>query len=133
MQATNKGCEMLVEFKDEQVRVDPDRLGALYYNLGEAGAENAVCRAMETLALRLGELPRLRDSGDLEALGRAARRMVGIAEEIGMTTLARVAGDVENACSYGDATAAAATSARLSRIGDRSLTALCQMHIMPSV
>ncbi len=124
---------MLVEFKEEQVRVDSDRLIELYCNLGEAGAENAVCRAMETLALRLGEVPRLRGAGDLDALGRAARRMVGIANEVGMTTLARVAGDVANACGNGDVTGAAATSARLIRIGDKSLTALCQINIMPSV
>ena len=115
------------------MRVDPDRLGSLYFNLGEAGAENAACRAMGTLALCLGDVPRLQKADDLDGLGHAARRMVGIAEEIGMTTLSRVANDVAICCANGDAPAAAATAARLSRIGERSMTALCQMQIMLSI
>ena len=122
---------MLTKFREEHVRLDPDRIGALYYNLGEAGAENAICQAMETLALRLGELPRLTRAGDLDALGRTARGMVGIAEEIGMTKLAQVASDVATACARHDRNAAGATAARLTRIGDRSLTALCQLHMVP--
>lgn len=120
---------MLANFREEHVRVNPDRLGALYYDLGEVGAENAICHAMETLALRLGELPRLQRAGDIVGLGRTARSMVGIAEEIGMEAMAHVAGDVVQACAQGDATAAAATSARLARIGDSSLTAICQLHM----
>ena len=37
----------------EQVRVDQERLGILYDQLGESGAEDVVCRAMEELALRM--------------------------------------------------------------------------------
>ena len=120
---------MLAQFQEEHIRLNPDRLGTLYYNLGEAGAKNAICHAMETLALRLGELPRLQKAGDLAGLGRVARSMVGIAEEIGMDTMARVAGDVAQTCARQDAAASAATAARLSRIGDSSLTALCQMNM----
>ena len=121
---------MLTKFREEHVRVDPDRIGRLYFNLGEAGAENAICMAMETLALRLGELPRLQKAGDLDALGRTARSMVGIAEEIGMSKLASVASDVAATCAIYDRAAASATAARLSRIGDKSLTALCQLHMV---
>lgn len=119
----------VAQFQEEHVRVDPERLGQLYFNLGEAGAENAICQAMETLALRLGELPRLQKAGDVAGLGRTARSMVGIAEEIGMGAMARVAADVSETCKRGDLPAAAATAARLSRIGDSSLTALCQLHM----
>lgn len=120
---------VLAKFHEEHVRLNPDRLRTLYFNLGEVGAENAICHAMETLALRLGELPRLQKAGDLAGLGRVARSMVGIAEEIGMDAMARVAGDVARTCARGDAAAAAATAARLSRIGDSSLTELCQMNM----
>ena len=34
----------------ETVHVDQDKLGALYTQLGEASAEDVVCRAMEELA-----------------------------------------------------------------------------------
>ena len=36
----------------ETVRLDRDRLGALYRQLGEDGAEDVVCRAIEELATR---------------------------------------------------------------------------------
>lgn len=36
----------------EQVSMDHDRLGALYVQLGEAAAEDVVCRALEELAQR---------------------------------------------------------------------------------
>ncbi|MBM7067149.1 hypothetical protein [Actibacterium sp. 188UL27-1] len=115
---------------DETVRLDPDKLGTLYYQLGEAGAETVVCRAMEELAIRLHDLPRLLAEGDIDRLGKVARSLVGIAEQIGMMTLARVALDVSRCAGRGDDPALGATLARLQRIGDRSLTAIWDMQDM---
>ena len=84
---------------DEGVRLDPDRLVALYSDLGEAGAEQVVCRAMEELAGRLTEIQRFADDGDIAAMTRSARLLVKVAEQIGMLTFARVAGDVLRATS----------------------------------
>ena len=39
---------------DETVRLDPSRLGDLYLQLGEAGAEDVVCRAALQTALHIG-------------------------------------------------------------------------------
>ncbi|MEL6519533.1 MAG: hypothetical protein AAFQ66_01120 [Pseudomonadota bacterium] len=113
---------------DETVRLDPDKLGALYFQLGETGAETVVCRAMEELAIRLKELSNLMAGDDFERMAKISRSLVGIAEQIGMTTLARVARDVSLCASRRDGPALAATLARLERIGDRSLTAIWDLQ-----
>lgn len=115
---------------EEGIRLDPDRLVALYSDLGEAGAEQVVCRAMEELAGRLTEIQRFADEGDLAAMGRSARLLIRVAEQVGMPTFARVAGDVLRATAAGDHAGQAATLARLVRIGDRSLNAVWDLHDM---
>lgn len=115
---------------DEGVRLDPDRLVALYSDLGEAGAEQVVCRAMEELAGRLTEIQRFADDGDIAAMTRSARLLVKVAEQIGMLTFARVAGDVLRATAAGDRAAQSVTLARLVRIGDRSLNAVWDLRDM---
>lgn len=114
--------------QDETVRLDSDRLGELYAQLGEAGAEDVVCRAMEELAVRLSHSDRLFRQGKVEDLRKSTRSMVAIADQIGMHTVARVASDVTNCIDEGDNTALAATFARLLRISERSLTAIWDLQ-----
>ena len=52
----------------EQVYVDQERLGLLYTQLGEVGAEDVVCRAMEELALRLSHCKKLHKDQDRAGL-----------------------------------------------------------------
>lgn len=122
--------EPAILLHEEVVRLDPDRIGALYNQLGDVGAENVVCRAMEELAIRMSDLPPLLRKNDLTQLAKIARSLVGIAEQIGMMTLARVARDVATCAHNGDLAALGATMARLSRIGDRSLAAVWDMQDM---
>jgi hypothetical protein len=112
----------------ETVRVDPDKLGALYAELGEFAAEDVVCRAMEELALRLSHCSRLHAAGQWGELRKCVRSLVAIAEQIGMRVLARVAGDVIETLDAGDTPAIAATLARLLRIGEQSLTAIWDLQ-----
>ena len=113
---------------DEGVRLDPDRLGALYAELGHVAAEHVVCRAMEELAVRLTDLQRFHAKGEFEALGRSGRMLAKVAEQIGMTSLARVATSVCDCAGRRDHAALGATMARLVRIGDRSLTAVWDLQ-----
>ena len=108
----------------ERVRLDHDRLQALYDDLGDANAEDIVCRAMEELALRLALAEKAHRRGDQGELRRLARSLVGIAEQIGMNALARVAGDVAHCAEIGNGVALGATLSRLLRIGERSLSAI---------
>ena len=107
--------------QSETVRLDPDRLEELYHQLGEAGAENVVCRALEELAVRLSYTERCYREFQLDDMRKSARSLVAIAEQIGMQTLARVALDVTRCIDDQDRIALAATLSRLLRIGERSL------------
>ena len=113
---------------DEAVRLDPGRLSRLVVELGAAGAEHVVARAMEEMATRLSEIDRSYRVGNMQAVCRNARSVKRHAGEIGMTTLARVAGDVHLCAGRGDMVAFAATWERLQRIADRSLTAIWDLQ-----
>lgn len=109
---------------DEPVRLDRTLISALYASAGESQAEEIICRAMEELAVRLAQMERAYAAGQQALLGKGARSLVAIADQVGMTGLAHVARDVALCAERGDATALGATLARLMRISDRSLTAV---------
>ena len=113
---------------NETVKVDQDRLGALYAQLGEAAALDVVCRAMEELALRLSHCSRLHSAGHWDEMRKCTRSLIAISEQIGMLVLARVAGDVIETLDAGDLPATGATFARLLRIGEQSLTAIWDLQ-----
>lgn len=108
----------------ESVRLDPDRLGGLCGQLGDANAVDVLCRTIEELALRLSNCDRFWRQRDWAGLRKCAKSLVAIADQAGMTALARVAGDVVNTVDAGDAVATGATLSRLIRVGERSLTAV---------
>ena len=113
---------------EEGVRLDPDRLGALYAELGHTAAETVVCRAMEELAIRISDMQAFHAQGDVAAVQRAGRLLAKVADQVGMTSLARVAADVCDCADRRDPAALGATLARLVRIGDRSLTAIWDLQ-----
>ena len=108
--------------QSEAVTLDADRLEDLYLQLGEAGAEDVVCRALEELATRLAQTERCYREMKFQEMRKSARSQIAIAEQIGMQLLANVARDVTHCIDDGDCTALAATLARLLRIGERSLS-----------
>lgn len=120
--------ELLVLKHDESVRLDPDRLGGLYRQLGDRATEDVICRAIEELALRLTHCERLWRQQDRAGLRKAVRSLIAIADQIGMTTLARVATDVTAAVDAADEPAIGATLFRLMRIGEKSLTAVWDLQ-----
>jgi len=113
---------------DEKVRLDSDRLAELYVQLGEAGAQDVVCRAMEELAVRLTRINESYQTNKTHDLRKGAKGLIGIAEQVGMQRLADVARDVRNCADENDPIALAATMARLLRIGDCSLTAVWDLQ-----
>lgn len=114
--------------QDEKVRLDQDRLGELYAQLGEAGAEDVVCRAMEELAARLTQAARMYRHGQITDLRKSARSIAAISDQIGMLMLARVARDIMICIDLGDSIGLAATLGRLMRIGESSLTAVWDLR-----
>ncbi|MEL6550942.1 MAG: hypothetical protein AAFQ54_11935 [Pseudomonadota bacterium] len=118
---------VIVLAHDETVRIDMEVYCALEAQLGEAGAEGVLNRAMEEMANRLSLIERCYYHDDLAALWKAAKGLVGIAEQIGVFSLARAAAAVADCAGRSDPTALAATMHRLIRLGDRSLTAVWDM------
>ncbi len=108
----------------EQVSVDQERLGALYSQLGESGAEDVVCRALEELALRMSHCNQLYRQKSWPELRKNTRSLIAIADQIGMQKLSQVACDVTVCIDTQDDNGLAATLSRLLRIGERSLTAI---------
>lgn len=109
---------------DESVRLEHGQIDALYNSLGEAQAEEVICRAMEELAMRLAMMERAYTLDEFGTVAKGARSLVKIADQVGMVMLASVAADVADCANAGNKVALGATFARLMRISDRSLTAV---------
>jgi len=112
----------------EPAQLDAEKLEQLYEELGDSAAEDVVCRAMEELAVKLAQTDRLYRSGQIAEMRKTVRSMGAIAGQIGMGTLARVAGDVLACVDANDGTALAAVLQRLMRMGESSLTQIWQLQ-----
>jgi len=113
---------------EEGVRLDPDRLVALYVELGKTGAEQVISAAMEELAVQISAAQVAASQGAVADLAPAVRALARLAAQVGMTSLSRVAEDVAQCAARGDLVGQSATLARLVRIGDRSLTAVWDLQ-----
>ncbi|MCA0042266.1 hypothetical protein LA304_02060 [Celeribacter sp. ASW11-22] len=103
---------------------DRERLDQLYAELGRSGADDVISKAMEELAVRLAKVGNAHKKGDFPQVQKSARSMIAISDQIGMVTLARVAGAVNELAQSGDYVALAACVSRLVRIGENSLLAI---------
>lgn len=121
-------ADVTVLAQKEAVRLDAETLEALYRQLGDIGAEDIVCRAMEELAVKLAQIERLYREGRGENMRKTARMIAAISEQIGMRLLAKVAGDAVRCLDEGDSVALAAVLARLIRTGERSLTEIWDLQ-----
>ncbi|MFN3643512.1 MAG: hypothetical protein ACK4TB_11390 [Gemmobacter sp.] len=105
----------------ERVWLDPSRIGALYAELGGAEVRALLDRAMGEMAGVRRELAVQYGARDLDEFARNLRRIRRIADHLGLTTVGTVAGDVAVCLERGDATALAATWARLLRSSEQAL------------
>ncbi|MEM7722984.1 MAG: hypothetical protein AAF376_11470 [Pseudomonadota bacterium] len=115
----------------EPARFNPAQLEALCARVGEVRAETEVAFALDRISTQLMALTPTANGGDGKELQVLLRKLVDDANLIGMATLARVAQDVLNCLATGDATAFAATFARLDRVGDRSIHAVWDLEDLP--
>ncbi|MEO1140210.1 MAG: hypothetical protein AAFW87_12215, partial [Pseudomonadota bacterium] len=60
----------------EAVSLDSGRLEQLYVQLGEAGAEDVVCRALEELAVRLSHTERCYRENEMRDMRKSARSLI---------------------------------------------------------
>ncbi len=106
---------------------DPDRLEELCVEIGEYRAEWELARGLQTMGLYLSTLSKLTASAPHGDIAKPLDKLIPTAERIGMTTLARVAGDVRNCLDSGGEAALAATLARLQRVGEKSIYETCDI------
>lgn len=109
---------------EEAVRFEPRRLAELYRRMGEVGAENVLCDAMEELTIQLVRIEKLAKRGRRAEVLEICEKIGPIAGRIGLQGLERVARDVVDCIRVRDEAGLAATVARLGRMGDKSLTAI---------
>lgn len=121
-------ANLLNVIRTENVRLNPEKLGELYAQLGEAGTEDVICRAIEELAVRLTHCERLWRQNNVPDLRKNARSLIAIADQIGMSAMSSIARDVTIAIDNEDPPAVAAILFRLLRVGERSLTAVWDQH-----
>lgn len=112
----------------EGVRLDSAHLERLYTRLGSAAAEDFLSRTMEDMAVQLAKLGRNHRAGRIEEVRQVALVIAAQADQIGMSIVSRVAGDVEELSTRNDGAALAATVARLGRVGETSLMAVWDMQ-----
>ena len=106
----------------EVVRQDVEAIAVIYRNLGAPTAEKMVTRALAELALTMaGIAEKVRDQ-DLRDLAQQFGRLKRLAGDLGLTSLAQVAGDSRACLERADATGFAAVWARLLRVAERSLS-----------
>ncbi len=114
---------------NDSVWLDRCRMDRLFLEMGKSGAQDVICRAMEAVAKRLTALERCDLIADRAMISKLSKSLGAIAEQIGLESLSRVAGDVRAcACEGGDPVALGATLARLVRIGDRSLAKVWELQ-----
>jgi len=113
---------------DEMVRLDRGQLEVLYQSLGPVGADKVVSHALEELAATLSRASREYRAGEVEALRASVKSLVSVAQQVGMTLLARVGRDVVVLSRSYDAAAFGAAMARLERIGESSLMAVWDLQ-----
>lgn len=109
---------------DEAVRFEPSRLADLYRRLGEVGAENALCDAMEELTIQLVRIDKLAKRDKVDDVCQIAEKIAPVAGQIGLRGLECVAYDVAACGRNGDHHGFAATVARIGRMGNKSLSTI---------
>ncbi len=113
---------------EEPAQFNPDVLESLCRRIGETRAEAEVARALERISTTLSALDTLAKDADASLMAAALRSLLRDADMIGMTSLARVSRGVLSCLGSGDALGYAATLARLSRVGERSMHAVWELE-----
>lgn len=110
---------------------DTRQLEDLYQQLGQARADDVICRVLEELASLLSMVERCYREGRRRDMRRHVNTLSQLAAQIGLPVMARVARDVINCIDAGHSVPLAATLARLVRTGEYSLIEIWDLKDMP--
>lgn len=107
---------------DEAVKVDARRVGDIVHELGEQAAQNVIGLALEQMAQLLMSIEAALETDDMAETVKQAERLSRLAWQVGLPSLAGVAVDLAACADRCDIHALMAVRARLTRVGNRSLT-----------
>lgn len=105
----------------EHICLDPARIESLHAQWGGDEVQAMVDRAMDELCGLRDELAQHYHAQQLADFHRALRRLGRICDHLGLVLVSQIASDVAGCLTRGDATATAATWARLRRNIDGAL------------
>lgn len=108
----------------DQAALDSGHLFELNKKLGATVADNLICQSMEDLAVRLATAERQCRAGNVTELRKLVRQIDALGDQLGLTSLCRVARDVMGCLRGHDPVALAATVARMIRTGEASMSAV---------
>jgi hypothetical protein len=114
-------AEVLALRLRETVRQDVEAIALIYRNLSAPVAEQMVTRALGELALTMAGIAEKVRAQELRDLARQLVRLQRLSEDLGLQSLASVAGDAKCCLERADGTAFSAVWARLMRVAERSL------------
>ncbi|MEK6216970.1 MAG: hypothetical protein N2B03_07100 [Boseongicola sp.] len=115
----------VIQFKPvELIFMDAAHLTELARDRGTLQAEYIADTALEEIAERLTMAQAAWAAGEFARLRKITRLLVGMSEQMGMETLAKVAGMVTDAAAGNDDVAIAALVRRLVQVGEGSLSAI---------
>lgn len=115
----------VIQFRPvELIFMDAAHLTELARDRGAIQAEYIADTALEEIAERLTTAEAAWASGEFSRLRKVARLLVGMSEQMGMETLAKVAAMVAEAAKGNDDVAVAALVRRMVNVGESSLSAI---------
>lgn len=115
------GAELITIPAHEDAELDRSRIQLLRQSLGDQRCREVVSEVVFHLTDRLGLLQGALGQGDLAEAQALAQRLASLSEQVGLSDFSRIARDLAGCLAAGDATATAAVSARLARVGEDSL------------
>lgn len=99
----------------DPLHFDPAPINRIFAQKGPDDAEEALCRVLEDIAMRLDVLQKGCSDNDFDAMFKPARRIGLVAAQIGLTEVTTAAGHVVKCLAQLDGIALEATLARLER------------------
>jgi hypothetical protein len=112
---------------EERISLDAGPLLDLAHSMGPGRAEKMADNAIEEMVVRLASVEASWTAGEFQRLAKMARSLVGIADQLGMVTVAGVAREVCALADGHDDVALGAVVARLVRVGEASLASVWGM------